>query len=126
MNSDFLRRVLMADAIVSGVAGVAMIAGAGVLAPLLSLPQALLTIAGAALIPWVIGLIALARMASIPRAGVRAVIAVNALWVAGSILALFAISPSLFGYVFVIAQAVAVGAFAELQVIALRREQVRA
>lgn len=126
MNSDFLRRVLIADAIVSGVAGAVMIAGAGVLAPLLSLPQALLAIAGAALIPWVIGLIALARMASIPRFGVRAAITVNALWVPGSILALFVTSPSLFGYVFIIAQAAAVGAFAELQIIALRRGPVRA
>lgn len=126
MNSDFLRRVLIADALVSGVAGVVMIAGAGVLAPLLSLPQALLAIAGVVLVPWVIGLVALARMASIPRAGVRAVIAVNALWVAGSVLALFVTSPSLFGYVFIIAQALAVGAFAELQIIALRRGPVRA
>lgn len=126
MNSDFLRRVLMADAIVSGVAGAAMIVGAGALAPLLSLPEALLTVAGAALVPWVIGLIALTRMANVPRTGVRVVIAINALWVAGSILALFVTSPSLFGYVFIIAQAVAVGAFAELQIIALRREQVRA
>jgi hypothetical protein len=126
MNSDFLRRVLIADAIVSGVAGVVMIAGAGVLAPLLSLPQALLAIAGAALIPWVLGLIALARMTSIPRFGVRAAITVNALWVAGSILALFVTSPSLFGYVFIIAQAATVAAFAELQTIALKRRPAQA
>lgn len=122
----FLRRVLWADAIVSGAAGAVMIAGAGLLAPLLGLPQALLTIAGVALIPWVMGLIALAGMANVPRAGVRAAIAINAVWVAGSMLVLFVFSPSLFGYAFVIAQAVAVGAFAELQMIALKREPARA
>jgi hypothetical protein len=75
--------------------------------------------------PWFAALVALARMASIPRAGVRAVIAVNALWAAGSIALLFWVSPSPLGYAFVIAQAAAVGVFAELQIVALRREPVR-
>jgi hypothetical protein len=122
MNSTFLRRVLLADAIVSGAAGVLMIAGAALLAPLLNLPQPLLLWAGAILMPWFIALIALARSSRIPRAGVRAVIAVNALWVAGSIAALFLIPLSALGYAFVTAQAVAVGVFAELQVVALKRE----
>jgi hypothetical protein len=122
MDSIFLRRVLLIDGLVSGAAGLVMIAGAGLLAPLLSLPQELMTYAGVALIPWVIALAALSRMTLIPRAAVRAVVAVNLAWVAGSVAVLFIATPSLFGYAFVIAQAVAVGLFAELQIIALKRE----
>jgi hypothetical protein len=122
MDSLFIRRVLLADGVVSGAAGVVMIVGAGFLAPLTNLPAELLAIAGVALLPWMIALVALARMVLVPRNGVKAVIAINALWVAGSIAVLFMTAPTLFGYAFVIAQAVAVGLFAELQIVALRRE----
>jgi hypothetical protein len=122
MNSQFLRRVLLADGVVSGAAGVVMIVGGGQLAPLTNLPTDLLLYAGLPLLPWMVALIVLARMANVPRNGVRWVIAINALWVAGSIAVLFLTAPTLFGYAFVIAQAVAVGLFAELQIIALRRE----
>jgi hypothetical protein len=122
MDSIFLRRVLLIDGLVSGAAGLVMIAGAGLLAPLLSLPLELMTFAGVALIPWVIALVALSRTRLMPRAAVRAVVAINLAWVAGSIAVLFIASPSLFGYAFVIAQAVAVGLFAELQIVALKRE----
>lgn len=126
MNSQFIRRVLLADGAVSGAAGLVMIVGAGFLAPLTNLPSDLMLYAGVILLPWMMTLIALARMANVPRNGVRWVIAVNALWVAGSIAVLFFTSPSLFGYAFVIAQAVAVGLFAELQIIALKRETMTA
>lgn len=122
MNSQFLRRVLLADGAISGAAGVVMIVGGGFLAPLTNLPSELLLYAGAALLPWMLTLVFLARMANVPRNGVRWVIAVNAAWVAGSIAALFLTAPTLFGYAFVIAQALAVGLFAELQIIALKRE----
>jgi hypothetical protein len=61
---------------------------------------------------------------AISRAAVRVIIALNVLWVLGSVAVLFAapIAPTALGYAFVIAQAVAVGVFAELQVIGLRRE----
>lgn len=121
MNTTFLRRVLLADAVVSGAAGLGMLIGGTFLAPLLNLPEPPLQIAGASLIPWFVALIWLARLNDIPRGGVIAVIAINAAWVLGSIAVLFAFSPSLFGYAFVIAQAVAVGLFAELQVVALKR-----
>ncbi len=126
MNSLFLRRILLADALVSGVAGLVMIAGAAFLAPLTSLPEALLQIAGLTLVPWFAALYWLSRQNEMSRNAVRWVIAVNALWVAGSIAVLFGATPSLFGYVFVIAQAVAVGLFAELQIIALKREPAHA
>ena len=122
MNSQFLRRVLLIDGVVSGVAGLVMVLGASLLAPLTSLPQALMVYAGAALFPWMVALIALARMANIPRSGVKTVIAVNMAWVVASIAVLFVASPTMLGYAFVIAQAVAVGLFAELQIVALKRE----
>lgn len=126
MDSLFIRRVLLADGVVSGAAGVVMIVGGGFLAPLTNLPVELLAIAGVALLPWMITLIAMARMVLAPRAVVKAVIAINALWVAGSLAVLFLTAPTLLGYAFVIAQAVAVGLFAELQILALRREPVTA
>jgi hypothetical protein len=122
MNSQFLRRVLLADGAVSGAAGVVMIVGGGLLAPLTNLPPELLLYAGLTLLPWMVWLIALARMANVPRNGVRWVIAINAAWVAGSIAVLFLTSPTLLGYAFVIAQAVTVGLFAELQIISLKRD----
>ena len=73
MDSLFLRRVLAVDALVSGAAGLVMIFGAGLLAPLLELPQAVLSIAGATLIPWFAALMAMSRMRLIPRTAVRAV-----------------------------------------------------
>lgn len=122
MNSQFLRRVLLADGAVSGAAGVVMVVGAGLLAPLTNLPQDLLAYAGIALLPWMVALIALAQMANVPRGAVHWVISINAIWVVGSIAVLFVTSPTMFGYAFVIAQAVAVGLFAELQIISLKRE----
>jgi hypothetical protein len=85
MNSQFLRRALLADGAVSGAAGIVMIVGAGFLAPLTNLPSELLLYAGVTLLPWMVALIALARRANVPRNGVRWVIAVNALWVACSV-----------------------------------------
>ena len=116
-----LRTILMADGVVSGVAGLAMALGAQTLGPLTGLPEALLQTAGVALAPWTVALIWLARSRTIPRPGVMAVIAVNIGWVLASVAVLFVSPPTAFGYAFVIAQAVAVGVFAELQIIALRR-----
>jgi hypothetical protein len=63
----------------------------------------------------------LAARPSLSRSGVAAVIAGNVLWVAASIAVLFLLSPSPLGHVFVIAQAVAVAALAELEYAGLRR-----
>ncbi len=58
----------------------------------------------------------------------RAIIALNVLWVAGSIGLLMSgyVAPTMLGHAFVIAQALAVGVFAELQFIGLRRTQATA
>jgi hypothetical protein len=119
----FLRRAILADAIFSGVSAVLLTFGAGALAPLLNLPEALLRetglflIAYAALVGW------LGTRPSMPKALVLIVIAGNAAWTIGSIALLFsgAVTPNLLGEAFVAAQAIAVGAFAELQYIGLRK-----
>lgn len=126
MHSTFIRRVLLADALISAAAGLVMIVGAGALAPLLGLPLELLQGAGVILMPWTLLLLWLARAAAVPRAGVHAVIAVNAAWVLGSMAVLFVFAPSPFGYAFVIAQALVVGVLTELQLVALKREPAAA
>ncbi len=115
------QRILTLDAAMSGAAGLAMIAGAGVLAPWLNLPAPLLQIAGAILIPWTIALALLARGPRVSSTALKAVISVNVLWVAASLALLFVVSPNGWGIAFVLAQAFAVAVFAALQLGALKR-----
>jgi len=121
--SVFLRRAILADAIFSGASALLLTFGAGALALLLNLPEALLhetglfLIAYAALVGW------LGTRQSMPKALVAIVIAGNAAWTIASIALLFsgAVTPNLLGEAAVAIQAIAVGAFAELQYIGLRR-----
>src|SRR5712692_3809519 len=121
--SPFLRRAILADAIFSGVSALLLTFGAGGLAPWLNLPEVLLRetglflIAYAALVGW------LGTRQFMPKPLVVIVIAGNAAWTLASIALLFsgAVTPNLRGAIFIAAQAVAVGALAELQYIGLRR-----
>jgi hypothetical protein len=121
--SLFLRRAIQADAIVSGAMALLLTFGAGALSSLLDLPEALLCETGlflivyAALVGW------LGSRPAMPKVLVAIVIAGNAAWTLGSIALLFsgAVTPNLLGEAFVAMQAIAVGAFAELQYIGLRR-----
>ena len=121
--STLLSRALLADAVFSGVSAVGLTLGAGLLAPLLNLPEALLRetglflIAYAALVGW------LGTRPSMPKALVGIVIAGNAAWTLASIALLFsgAVTPNLLGEAAVALQAIVVGAFAELQYIGLRK-----
>jgi len=123
--SSFLSRALLADAIFSGASAAGLTLGAGLLAPFLSLPEALLretglfVIAYAALVGW------LGTRSSVPKALVLVVVAGNAAWTLASIALLFsgAVAPNLLGEIVVVAQAVATGVFAELQYIGLRRSE---
>lgn len=121
--SPLLRRVLQLDALVSGAAGLLMTLGAGPLSSLLALPAALLTGAGLSMLPWCAVLLWLARRDTLDRRAVWAVIAVNAVWVVDSLLLLVSgwVQPTLLGQTFVIAQALAVVLFAELQFFGLKR-----
>ena len=121
--NPFLRQVLFVDAAVSGAAGLLMAAGAPFLSPLLGLPENLLFWAGLALFTFVALLIAVARRGKASRLILIDIVAINALWVAASfgLLISGAVQPTMLGYAFVIAQALAVALLAELQLIGLRR-----
>ena len=122
-SSPFLSRALLADAVFSGVSALVMTLDAAALAPFLNLPETLLRetglflIAYAALVGW------LGTRQAMPKALVLIVVAGNAAWTLASIALLFSpwVSPNLLGEIAVAAQAIAVGAFAELQYIGLRK-----
>jgi len=123
MTTQFLRQVLAADAVTGALAGFAMTAGADLLAPVLNLNRDILFYGGIALAPFVVFLAWLALQPQPPRTGVMTIIVLNALWVIGSVALLVTgiEQPNALGYGFVIAQAVAVGVYAELEYIGLKR-----
>ena len=117
-----LRGALVADALISGTTGLALIAGAGVLGPLLGIDESLMRYAGVLLVPFAAYVYYLSRRRP-TRAAVLTVVALNGLWVAASVglLAAGGIAPTALGTAFVVAQAVVVAIFAELQYAGLRR-----
>jgi hypothetical protein len=123
--SLFLRRAILADAIFSGASAVLLTLGASELSPWLSLPEALLRetgvflIAYAALVGW------LGTRQAMPKPLMVIVIAGNAAWTLASIALLLsgAVTPNLLGEAFVVAQAIVVGALAELQYVGLRQSR---
>ena len=121
--SLFLRRAVLADAIFSGASAVLLTLGAGALAPWLILPVALLRETGLFLIAYTALVGWLGTRQAMPKALVVIVIAGNAAWTLASIALLFSgtVTPNLLGEALVAAQAIAVGALAELQYIGLRR-----
>ena len=121
--TSFLRRTLAVDAAISGGTGVLLLVSAGILAQILDVPEVLLRYSGAVLVPFAVYVGLIARRRTVPRASVVAVIALNIAWVAGSVWVALggAIRPSPMGYAFIIAQAIAVAVFAELQYVGLRR-----
>lgn len=121
--SLFLRRVILADALLSGAAGLLMAGAADLLDGLLGIPAALLRAAGLVLLPYAALLTYLSRRDSLSKTAVWIVIAVNTLWAADSVLLLASgwTQPTLLGIVFVMAQAAAVGLFASLQYVGLQR-----
>jgi hypothetical protein len=121
--SLFLRRSLLLDAVASGATGALMLAGAGLLEGWLGIPAALMRGAGLVLVPYVAFVGYLATRETMTPAAVWTVIAANALWAAasGALLLSGWVAPTALGYAFVLAQAVAVAAFGELQYVGLRR-----
>jgi hypothetical protein len=121
----FLHKVLLADAGISGAAGLLMIAGAEMMQDLLGLPAVLLRGAGLVLIPYVAFVTVVAMRATLSRPAVWTIVACNAAWAVASVLLLVPgwVAPTAIGVAFVLAQAAAVAALGELQVIGLRREE---
>jgi TM2 domain-containing membrane protein YozV len=124
--SSFLRRAILADAIFSGASALLLTFGAGALAPLTNLPEALLRETGLFLVAYaaLVGWLGTRQMMPKPLGWI--VIAGNAAWTVASIALLFsgAVTPNLLGEAAVAMQAIAVGVFAELQYVGLRRSSV--
>ena len=123
--SQFLRRALLADAVFSGVSALGLTFGAGALASLLNLPEALLRETGLFLIAYTALVGWLGTRQIVPKLLVVLVVAGNAAWTIASIALLFsgAASPNLLGEIVVVAQAIATGVFAELQFVGLRKSE---
>ena len=122
-NTPFLRNTLLADAAMGAAAAALTILGSGFLAGLLQLPQALIFWAGVLLVPIAGFLLVMARRATIPRSWLREIVFINWAWVAASagILVFAPIAPNALGVAFIVAQAVAVAAFAFCEGLALRQ-----
>jgi len=126
-HPEFLRYVLIADAVASGATGALMIAGAGFLSGLLSLPGGLLFEAGLLLAPYVLFVLWTGTRGVIPVKPVWFIIACNALWTLGSIIVLMGwIAPNALGMAFVVFQAAAVGLFGLLQYVGLSHRAITA
>lgn len=121
--SPFLTRVLFLDAAVSGAMAILLIVAAGLLDGFTGLPTALLRGAGLVLVPYVGFVLFVATRREVSRLLVWAIIAVNAVWTLDSLVLLVSgyVQPTLFGQLFVVAQALTVGVLAELQYLGLKR-----
>lgn len=124
-SSHLLRRATQLDAIATAAVAALLIAAAAPLSQWLHLPQNLLLGAGLLLVPYVAFLGWLLSRERISTAQAWAMIAINACWVIDSVLLLVSgwVSPNALGVAFVVAQALAVAVFAELQYFGLRRQQ---
>jgi hypothetical protein len=116
-GARLLRAVMRVDAVVTGANGVAYLALAGPLEDLLGLSSPLLRGVGAFLVAFAV---------FVALGGTRVplvVIGANIAWAAGSIVAAVAGwgTPETVGTVWIVLQAITVGAFAELGLVALRR-----
>lgn len=121
--STFLRRALMLDAVATAGTGLMLTFGASLTKDLLGLPQSLMQYAGLSLLPFAALVGFLATRETISRPAVWAVIAYNVLWSIDSIVLLLtgSVAPTALGYTFVIAQALVVALFAELEYVGLRK-----
>ncbi|MEV0646595.1 hypothetical protein AB0I28_15155 [Phytomonospora sp. NPDC050363] len=123
-GTRFLRTVIRLDAVVTGLAGLMLLAtGLGAVENLSGIPLAFQTGGGAFLIAFAAGGLVLASRPRIPRGLVWAMVVVNAVWVVDCAVVLVAdLMPlTAFGLVMMIGQAVVVAVFAELEYIGLRK-----
>jgi hypothetical protein len=126
--SLFLRRAIVGDAVITGAMAVLLVAAAGLLGPLLNLPETFLRETGIFLIVYAALVGFLGSRELMPKLAVCLVIGANALWAVDSIALLFTgwVQPNGLGQAFVVAQAIAVGVIAELQYIGLKRSEAPA
>lgn len=120
-----LRNALLADGLLGISTGLLLVLSANWMVGFLELPRLLLMASGLFLLPLGGLLFWLSRQPQLHRLVVWAVITLNTLWVIESVMLLVLgwVSPNLFGYVFIIGQAVVVGLLAELQWFGLRQSR---
>jgi hypothetical protein len=118
-----LRRALLADGVISGTTGALMLIAASPLGGLLGLNVALLRTAGLSLLPFAALLVYLSVRTTIPHRLVWGIVGYNVLWALDSVLLLATgwATPTIWGYLFTLGQALAVAVFAGLQYAGLRR-----
>ncbi len=123
-NGNLLRQALLLDAAASGSMGLVMAAAPGLVGGLLGLPMGFVLAIGVFFVVFALSLLAL-RSHPVP-ALVWLVILGNAAWAVASIAILFTdlIAPNTIGIVVIVAQAVAVCIFAELELIGQRRQSL--
>lgn len=116
-QTNFLRKVLLADAATCIAAGAVMTLGSSIVAPLTNIPAWLLLPAGVSLIPIAAFMAFVATRRTVSRGAVWLVIAGNALWFLASAWLLFGdvIAPNVFGSIFITAQALAVAVLTWLE-----------
>ena len=122
-NPSLLRGALVVDAVVSGVTGLLLMAGAAWLESLLAVPQGLLRYAGLSLLPFAAMVALVATREPLSRAAVGTVVALNFGWVVASVLLLLVggIEPNGLGVAFILVQAVAVAVLADVQFMGIRK-----
>jgi hypothetical protein len=122
----FLRRVLAIDGITTAAFGIALLAGAALLAPLLGYPETFIRSVGIALLPIAALVTWMASRPAPPAPLVWALIVGNGLWVAESLVLLtqFALTP--LGVAFTLGQAAFVATMGVLEYAGLRRAAVLA
>lgn len=126
--SPLLQLALLIDAVATSAVGVGMVLFPAEMASKLQLPAWLLLYAGSFLLAYALFAGALSRRETLPRWIVWSVIVGNALWAVECIVLAFSglLSPSTLGIGFLLAQAVVVIAFAELQYFGLKRSSALA
>jgi len=121
-DGGFLRLALRLDAAASGALGVVALAAAPAMSDLLGPGAGALRGIGAFLVAYAAGLVLLAGLRTIPRPAAWTVVVGNLVWAVGTAVLAFAVHElTTTGTAVVLAQAVAVVAFAELQWVGLRR-----
>lgn len=123
VRSSLLRRTILADAVVCGLGGIALLAGAGPLAAALGIPWAALLGVGLVLPPYAALLWRIGTRPTITRGTAWALIAVNLLWVVESVALLafgwLPLTPA--GWWTVALVALGVAGFAEAEYLGLRQ-----
>ena len=116
---------LKLDAVVTAANGAAYLVAAAPLAELLGLSAPLLRIAGGGLLAFAAVVWLVASAARMSRPAPVTIIALNAAWAVGCIAAVLADlgTPTTVGAVWIVAQALVVAGFAELQLAGLRRAE---